>query len=727
MSDNLGEETKEPKEENMGLLSRTLSFRKRKQDRGAKGGLLSRALEYADAREQEVSQGSIEAEETSEEREETEPSDRKGMGLLERALAVGPSVQERGTTEGLLERASSFIAPQETPDTLLKKATPAAGEATAEAEEKAAMEEAIEPAGEVSEEAPAGFPTGLPEGERELGGGGLLARADRMQAAEITQKAVVREEDRGFEKEELTEREPAALSREEAPTAEGFPLEKPLEEEAEEKAKPPEEKPSEAPAKTASELLNEYTQKRDSIQILQFFDDVVHAKGYTVFISELSEELLRQGRGKSVLLYLPQGERYTVEHFFPGETELKKIARKSVKKSSRIAEYFSSLGEPVRSTSLKEDNLRRDAALFDPIEPWMALPLCEGEELFGFFIIGNQPKKPRLDTEGLALLARLSTVYLARYRMEQSHAQHMEKAKEEHESHERTMELFRMISRSDVSLKTALEEMCGKLGIESAVLVTGWETRGKLSVQHSVGMTEKLIKSYKISKNDKEIRSILKTHLPGVPKDVKSRVERLSSDKTQLIKTFVVAPVLFGEELLGALIVHRVKGSGLKVSRAVLEKIAHGTMSLIPYFLDMQIKTADPFGTISSFLEEQIEMARRKRQQLHFILFALEREKKAAAEDFPSTLDELALKVKDLLRAYADAVKRIDLTRTLLVAPELEDVEANEIIKGVMKEFQRHLGRKKHEGDFSLRTLILRFPKECRNAREILYRAYRSV
>jgi hypothetical protein len=647
----------------MGLLSRTLSFRKRKEDRGGNDGLLSRALEYAEAREQDASQGSIEAEEMSEEREETEPSDGKGMGLLQRASVMGPR-----------------------PQGLLKKASPAAVEATAEARVEAAMEEAIEGAGEE------------------------------------------REEERAPEKEKPREPEPAALSREEAPLEVGFAFEEPLEEEVEEKVKTyREEKPSEVISKTAAVLLDEYTQNRDSIKILQFFDDNVRTKGYTAFISELSEAFLRQGRGKSVLLYLPQGERYAVEHSFPGETEIKKIARGSVKKTSKVAEYFSSLKEPVRSTSLKEDELRRDAAVFEPIEPWMAIPLCEGEELFGFFIVGNQPKKPRLDTEGLALLARLSTSYLSRYRMEQSYARYLEKSKEEHESHEKIMDLFRMIDKSDVSLKGALDEMCLQLGIESAVLVTGWETRGKLSIHHSVGMTEKLIKRYRISKNDREIRSILKTRFPGVPTDVKKRVEKLSSDKTQLIKTFLIAPVLFGEELLGVLIVHRVKGAGLKVSRAVCERIAHGSRSLVPYFLDWQLKSADPFGTLSSFLGEQIEAARRKRQQLHFILFALEQGKKSTAELSPSTLDELSLKVKDLLHVHVDTVKRIDLTRTLFVAPELEDVEVNEIIKVVMKEFQRHLGRKKLEDSFSLGTRILRFPKECRNAREILYRVYRSV
>jgi hypothetical protein len=765
----------------MGLLGKTLSLRKKEKQK-ENGGLLSRALAYESSGEGDSSRRSDERRTHGEEQEEAEQPRGKGEGLLERAAALvtseesgarGPEKRSGSGGTGAGGVSSIDVTPlrledvekqqEEEPMEPELSAAGTSGETRAEetAEpETAAAAQAVPPS---KPERPPEEPAVRTEEEKVAPWGGLLARAARLQTGVEAAKVPMPEgpeasgpavsepiaaepavsepaaAEPAVESPEITAPE-AEVSEWELPETEAVEMEAPeaeaetatagteaiagVPEEAaveEAEARPAGgEPPAEEQLRTAPERLFEYRGENDAVRILGDFDEIVRTEGYTAFITELAERFLRQGRGKALLLYLTQGERYTAEYCFPESPELKKTARKSVKKGSVFVDYLAAHTEPLRSTGIRNGDLRKETAFFNQIEPWTALALSEGTDLTGFVVVGHQPKKPRLDSQPLVLLSRLAAGYLGRYRMEQIYARNMEKKEEESESRRNLLDLYNTAEVSDLTFTGALDRMCRMLGIESAVYVTGWETKGSLTIPHSVGMTEELLKRYKISKSDKELRSIIEGRVPAAPKDAKKRVEKLACDTTQLVKTYLVAPVYFGEQLLGVLNIHRMKGAGLKISAAARERVAHGTGSLVPFFLQSEIDEADPFGTLVRFLDESMAEARRERKSLHFVLFTLETDGKTDEAVPQPVIGDSANKLFEIVRSQEAAVKRIDLRRTLLEAEGLEDVEADEIIKQVSKEFRKYLVRKKLAENVSLGTHIVRFPQECRNTRAVL-------
>lgn len=670
----------------MGLLRKTLSFRKKEKASKEGGGLLNKALEYSEAQEKEVSRGEAEAEETAEGRDKADLSGGQGKGLLERAETFTLKVegeQKETAAIGLLKRAQALQRPMEPPPAVLPETAPG-----------------LEPEGVITEEP---VPGEAILGEEEIFEKELESRVFPEKAKPRLRKKVSEEKAKvkavpGISEEPVTE----AVAGETAEVQ-------------------VQKKPAEGPVKTVAELLDEYLQSYDSIRILQTFDEVVRKEGYSSFISHVAEMCLRQGKGKSVFLYLAYGKRYTVEYHSPESVEMKKVARKSVKKDSGFACHLANAGAPVRSNALKDEGLRRNTVLFEALEPWTALPLQEGADLFGFFIIGNQSKKPRLDSTALELSARLSAGYIGRYLLERRITQQVEEVEGEKRTTGALLDLYRMTDRSGTDLVESFEEMCRNLAIYSAVLITGWGGKGKVTVKHSIGMTEKLLKKYKIQKNDREMQTIIQNRQPSVLKDAGKRIAKFAGEKQDLIKTYITAPVLFGDELLGVVNIHKMKGAGAKIPAALRERIEHGVRSLIPYFLDWKIREADPFNTLASLLMEETEAARSDHRSLHFILFTLGTEVRAIT---PQVFGELALKVYEILRKYSESVKRIDLLRTLLLVRDLEDVEVDEIIKKGKNDFKKYLSRKKLPEAPSLSTLIIRYPQECKNAQDILHRVY---
>lgn len=695
-------------------------FRKKKKVKTDSGGILDSNLSFSESSGTASGRtGLLEAAEKYRETAESEDHEEKGLleevGDLEvRNFEVGNLEVENLEVENLIE---------EEPAGLLQKASAIAVESE---EEKGRG--LLQRAAEIIE-----------RGEPEKNG--LLARAELIQekgeispvpeeaeAAEMEQPvtALVEPEIQLPEEEEIEEvtpvkeLEPEEIKevseekpREEIPEAE-------ITEEVEEKV-----------VKSYPELFEHYIESSDSIKILELIDDIIRKEGYTAFIDQVSETLFKLCKGKSIIFYVLSGEKYAAECYLPEKVELKKIGKKGFRQKSKFVELLGDKGETVRSVNIKDQAVLKETAVLNTLTPWMVVPFLSGSDLPGFVIVGNQVKRLKINSTGLLLFAHLSAQYLNRYRVEKELTRHMEQLEKEKEEQQGLLNLYTLSDTARESLKDGLKKIYSQLGIESAALVTGWSGKGKLSVLDSVGIPDKILKKYSVPKNDREIKTIIESRQPGIPKDAKKRISKLSKEKVEQLKTYIVIPVLFQDEVLGIMNIHKMKGAGMKLSRGVKEKLEHGARNIIPHLLQWKIETADPFTVLESVIQEEINSARKSRQSLHFIVFYVEKGKKfSGVLDLVKYLD-LALKLYDIINKTCGdrgIAKRVDLNKSLLILRNMGDIEANDIITQIKNEFKQRLTREKKEELFTLTSLITRFPDDTKYHKdfsEILGKVYR--
>jgi len=180
----------------------------------------------------------------------------------------------------------------------------------------------------------------------------------------------------------------------------------------------------------------------------------------------------------------------------------------------------------------------------------------------------------------------------------------------------------------------------------------------------------------------------------------------------------------------GILTVHRMKGAGKKLPKGVKESLAYGAKNLVPFIIQQENAGAQPFNLIEDFVNKCIELARKRKGSLHFILFVLDTSKSKKAEENGKVYFDLVQKTHELIKKEGDAdgmlLKRVDLNKLLFVMNDTTDVEADEFIKKIRHEFGKILTRKKKEGQFALASLIGRYPQDTRDPHEILEWIYQG-
>ncbi len=662
----------------MGLLSKTVSIEKKEKQNKKSGGLLARALSESGAQEEPYD---TEIEETSTEHEGMEDSEaeiRTGGGLLQRANVMAEEPHAEG---GLLGRASSLIQEQRK-----KQEEPCQ-------EEAPSMEEVRSFVRPPSEEE---FPSDISRAGK------------RPETAEAAEEAAVIEHER-LEETETTAPSGAAAEKEQ------------------------EEPVSEREEKTFAVLCEQAVAEADSVRILELFEDVVRSEGYTSFFSEVSGVFKGLARGNSVILYIRSDAKYKAEYFGPESSEVKKCAKKTFRIQSKLIDMLKEKTQGIRSFSLKDDAVLKEASSFGQLDPWMLIPLGFGERQHGFVVVGNQPKRPRIDTDGLIMLSHLTAQIVVRYSEEKNHAKELRRLEKESTAQENLLRLSVLLDTVQGGIKEAFKVLCESLGIEAAVFLKGWSERGKMSVVESLGIPERVLRSYTLSKSDREIKRVVENGEPALLKDAEKRLAKLSKQKDEQLKTFIVVPIRFGEAVLGILTVHRMKGAGKTLPKGVRTSLAHGVKNLIPFILQGENAGVQPFNLVNEFLRERIDRARERRGSLHFIVFLLHMDKNQKTHETKEDrafFFDLVQKTHELIKKMGDPsgilTKRVDLNKSLFVPDDMNDVEADEVIKKIRREFGKILYRKKKENRFTLTSLIIRYPQDTRDPHEILERIYQG-
>ncbi len=639
------------------------------------------------------------------------------MGLLNKASSIIEKESGKKEKGGLLEKAARYSESKEKAG-LLKKA-----------------EEYQEPEESEPEEEEGGGLLEKASGYAEEEGEGLLQKA-RGLAREgkeglLEKVHVVPEERAGLleraqeilsEKKGLLERailiseeEEVSLPEEERP----LPKEelKEVEELAEEK---------EEVVKSHQELLEQYLKEKDPFSILLLFDGIIREEGYSNLFKKILETACNICSGESGVLFALYGDRYRVEDIFFKEKQKKGINRLNFKERSKLVQLIKRKGnEPVRSSAAKKESLGKEIASFKPLEPWMIVPLIVGATLSGFMVIGSQPKRARIEKEDLLLFAHLAASYVSIHSIEKDIQVKEEQLIREKEDTEALLNLYNYSEVSAGNLKEMLERVSLLFNIERAVITTGWNEKGALTVKAGIGIPQNELHMYRATKSDREIKSIIKNGEPDVPKDLDERIADFLKDYSIEIKSYIVVPVIFNDETLAVLNIFNMKGVGKKISKRQKITLKHIARCLTPHLLYSNLIDIDPFVVLESHIEREVKKAKQYSYPLHIVTCILKDSEEALKkEEFDSyrvLLDKLYRNMQEVV-SEDGFVKMVSWKKIVLLLRNMQKGKVDAILNSIKNRFSGILKKEKKELTLSFKKTA--YPKETGSLSDILNTIY---
>jgi GAF domain-containing protein len=583
---------------------------------------------------------------------------------------------------------------------------------------------------------------------------GLLARATQLHGAglkeetiEISATAVAVKEKTpavAVEKKKQAEDSVAAPKRAPAaaPPAEEEALDKVLPAGETEKKKP-EKKPAKKVSrrkvsrpkkasqrdKDVSEVLARLFKGQRTMKIMEMADIVIRESGFKGFLQLLTETVTKLGGGKSGVLFLLKNGKYAVECFSPEYIDDSKLLRLNFRPKSKFIGFLKK--EPdayIEVHNLKDRAVQKETAALEAISPWAAISILSGDRLSGFAVVGDLSNRQRKNTGALKLFCRLSAIYMSFYGLEVKLQDKIYQAEKQKDESDAFLELYNSGVKFEEEeeaegFRAALNNIYSGFGIETAAFLSGWGEKGRLVVRDSIGIPEKVLKHYSISKRDREIKAIIENCEPEIPKDFEKKITKLTKNFDEQFKTFIVVPVVYRGEVLGILIIHKVRGTGKKLTKSMKIKLKHGAQSLLPMLLYEKLVSLNPFEVLEASLSREIKNAKLHRYPLHVILFTFENGKKALGvlglKKYMDITHRLQATIGEKIRERG-AVMGISSCQTVLFTRRLADSEVTTLAERISLEFTRLMKGEKSERAINLAFRILKHTRDFIDIKDLL-------
>ncbi|MGQ9615112.1 MAG: hypothetical protein ACUVWJ_01790 [Spirochaetota bacterium] len=660
------------------------------------------------------------------------------MGLLEKAIRFKSMIEEGSGTSGLLKRTLLYERGMGESGLLAK------AEVVQGADESAP---AITKAGGLL--ARASFYAEAPVLKRREG---LLKSAEILSGVKVPlgvkvarvgllKRAIIFMEEMQRHKKEKEFEVPAGREKEEL--EEEFLRETAPEEVYEERA------PVKAPVESTLELIEKYLGEKKTLEILNLLMRVFGAEGYQGLFIEALKAITYLGGGVVGILFIEHGTGYRGEFYVRmeegGVWTTSEMVRKKIGGSRRrgklggipsniafrkSSEFVDLLGERCyeimdeRSMGGMLDEEAR-ASLRD-FEPWFFIPVVHGKYMPGFILIGNRSLKSPSDKESIILFSGLLSLYMCTYVFERNLREKSDAFARERERLQSILELYRYPEVFGMDYRRMLEEIGKRFDIESAVLTTGWDDRGRVKVQAYTGVSDECLKRYRISKRDVVLKSIIKERVPAIPEDLEKRLKGYSVEGDRF-NTFVVVPVVFQGEVLGVMFIHRMKGVTKKLSAQVSGTLSAIAQSLVPFLLYRKMIELEPLKVFESILKRETQRARREGVKLYIVAFTVRNfanyVRSKGFKAYRRMLDRFQAMISQKAGALG-SVYLVTLNKVVLLLTERDENKVYNIIKEVKSVVSSILKKEKGRGrgkiplTFTPQRTV--YPLESRTVHDIL-------
>lgn len=663
----------------MGLLYKALTIRDQKPQKKTAAGLLARALLY---------RKSLEA------------------GLLRKANLLREGLAQSDRTMGLLARAEALHG---TPVIIPVSGTPARG----------LLARAIEYGESGSKE---GLLVKAGRLKAEPAGRGLLERAaEKMKVVPPAMEAA------GAVVEifpaEAEEETPVDLSEAVQVIEEHIETALPVEEEEVPAAEPEVE---EAESRMSPlDLADLYLERDAHLDLLNLFSDILGSGGRDAFFDFLLDAFMRFGRGKAALLITPTKTAFRVRRSAgravengPGTGKIRFGVHSAFIKFLHNNEKF------LKSDDFIRGGVRKQADLLAAYEPWSVVTLGLGDYIGGFVLLALQPKRLRIDRDRLLEFARLASFHVCTEVMEKNLSSRVDKLEKERDELVSRLELYNFERIYEADFSAVLNHIAAHTGIASAVVAGGWDGRA-VSVYGSTGVPESVLKRYRISKRDSGINAILRAGEPAIPEDFEERLSRLKTgdEDMSILNTFIVVPVLFNKEVLGALIVHKVRGAAGKVSTGMKKRLGAVAQGLVPYLLYRKMIGLEPFAVFESLLGRAAEKARKEKTPLHVVSFIIRNYKKVIATKGYSRYRTLLKRFHTVIDGKTGkwgSAYTVSLNRVVILITLEDDGKVAAVLDGIRSAVSALIERESPDMPISLAPKRTVYPNQSTSVAEII-------
>ncbi len=477
------------------------------------------------------------------------------------------------------------------------------------------------------------------------------------------------------------------------------------------------------------QIFEKILNQEDPLALLKYFTEVFAAEGYASFCTAILETCMGLGKGKSAFLVTAQRRGYREDtsvisestDLTGGGSRRKKI---SIGKSSKLIRYISDMRESVVPLmSVKDEKVLDEITVLKPYESWTIVPLSLGDYLAGFILIGNQAKKPRMAREHLLTLARLAAFFIVTSVIERNADAEVEKLSEQREELLSLLQLHNYSIMSEMSLSEVFADIAAQFEIQSGVVMAGWEGGGSPEVVAAVGLSEKGVARYRISKSDRGVKSILREGVPGVPDDVQKRLNGLLKEDRENANTAIIAPIQFYGQTLGVIVIHRMKGVTTRLSNRVKNLLQHIAQSMIPFLLYNRMTSLEPFEVFESLLKREAARARKGRSSLHVVAFKVKNFKAILRDKGFDRYRRIIDRFSNLIRKKVEErglVHILSLNKVVLLLVMKDAGEADDLIKEVKSAVSDMLEKEKEKLPLTFSPLRTVYPNESRSIGEIL-------
>ena len=496
-------------------------------------------------------------------------------------------------------------------------------------------------------------------------------------------------------------------------------------------AAPPEiEEPVEIPEwETLFPALEQLLEQQDTLGLLSRLTGIVGSEGYEAFCSIVLNTLMRLGKAKSGFLITAHRRGYREDTFVASGKALsgdsgKRRKKISYGKSSKLIRHLHENREAVIAVSaIKDTKLVEDCAALEPYEMWTIVPLALGEFLAGFFIIGNQPKRPGMNRDHLLTLTRVAAFHIVPHVIERNATDQVDKLSAERNELISMLELYNYSIMSRFSMSEILAHIAQKFEIGAAVIMTGWDSGGTPKLKASVGLSDKGTKRYRVTKSDRAIKRIIREGAPAVPEDLEKRLNSFLKEDREAVNTAVVVPIRFIGQTLGVLIVHRMKGVATRVTGHMKNVLLHIGQSLVPFLLYDRMINLEPFEVFESLLEREAARARKERSSLHVVAFRVKNFKAVIKEKGFDRYRKLLERFSNLIREKVGdrgLVHILSLNKVVFLLVMKEADEATYLVVEVKSAVTELLQKEKAKLPLSLQPFRTTYPNESRSVAEII-------
>jgi GGDEF domain-containing protein len=553
----------------------------------------------------------------------------------------------------------------------------------------------------------------------------------------LAEETVVAEERAPAAKVTVEEKEAQVTSRK---AVKAKPAERPPREEAPVEVKTPEEAPAvekiaaalQTPAPEPwipIQVLEQLLEQNDAMGILGRITGLVSGEGYDVFFSAMLETLVRLAGGKSGVLVTLHRRGYREETSVTprdmGAGKKGSGRRKiSYGKSSQLVRYVQ--GNPdavVTPRSIKDEKVLEDCGALEAYEPWSIVPIAVGEHLYGFFLIGNLPKRPAVSGEHLLSLVKLTAFHLAPWIIERNSGERIDTLESEKEQLSSLLQLHDYSILSSFSIQEIFKQIAVKFEIGAGVVVAGWDGKGPPQVRAAVGLSERGVRRYRVSKSDRAIKAAMREGSPDVPGDLEKRLKSFLKEDQEAVNTAVIVPVQFCGKALGVVIIHRMKGVATRVSGRSKSLLMHIAQSLVPFLLYDRMVNLEPYEVFEELLEREAARARKERSSLHVVAFRVKNFKAIIKEKGFDRYRKLLERFSNLIREKVGdrgLVHILSLNKVVFLLVMKDADEATHLVVEAKSAVGELLEKEKSKQPLSLQPLRTIYPNESRSVAEIL-------